>query len=79
MLVVATGNVNCRLTSKYEKSAPKLREWMENVIPEGLTVFHFKSSHRVRLRTSNLAERVNREIKRLTHILRIVTECRVVS
>ena len=32
---------------------------MESAIPEGLTVFNFKNSHRIRLRTSNLAERVN--------------------
>ena len=59
------------MISKYEKSAPKLSEWMEHAIPEGLTVFHFKSSHRARLRTSDLAERVNREIKRRTHIASI--------
>ena len=28
------------MISKYEKSAPKLSEWMEHAIPEGLTVFH---------------------------------------
>ena len=56
---------------KYEKTAPQLSQWMETAIPEGLTVFHFKSSHRRRLRTSNLAERVNREIKRRTKIASI--------
>jgi transposase-like protein len=59
------------MISKYEKTAPKLSEWMENAIPEGLTVFNFKVSHRVRLRTTNLAERVNREIKRRTNIVNI--------
>lgn len=54
--------------TKYEKSAPRLSEWMETNISEGLSVFHFKSTHRRRLRTSNLAERVNREIKRRTKI-----------
>lgn len=56
---------------KYEKTAPQLSQWMENAIPEGLTVFHFRSSHRRHLRTSNLAERVNREIKRRTKIASI--------
>lgn len=56
---------------KYEKTAPQLSQWMENAIPEGLTIFHFKNSHRRRLRTSNLAERVNREIKRRTKIASI--------
>ena len=44
---------------------------MEVHIPEGLTVFGFKSSHRRRLRTSNLAERVNRELKRRTRVASI--------
>jgi transposase-like protein len=44
---------------------------MGDAIPEGLTVFHFRKSHRRRLRTSNLAERVNREIKRRTKIASI--------
>ena len=43
----------------------------EENIPEGLTIFHFKSEHRRRLRTSNLAERVNREIKRRTTVVNI--------
>lgn len=53
---------------KYEKTAPQLSQWMENSIPEGLTIFGFRSEHRRRLRTSNLPERVNREIKRRTRI-----------
>lgn len=61
-----------RLTmTKYEKTAPQLCEWMETAIPEGLMVFQFKSSHQKRLRTSNLAERVNREIKRRTKVVGI--------
>ena len=59
------------MISKYEKLAPKLSEWMESSIPEGLTVFNFKATHRIRLRTTNLAERVNREIKRRTSIVNI--------
>lgn len=54
--------------TKYEKTAPQLSAWMETSVPEGLNVFHFKASHRRRLRTSNLAERVNREIKRRTRV-----------
>ena len=61
-----------RLTmTKYEKTAPQLGEWMETAIPEGLMVFQCKRSHQRRLRTSNLAERVNREIKRRTKIASI--------
>ena len=59
------------MMAKYEKTAPQLSQWMEEAIPEGLTVFRFRSSHRRRLRTSNLAERVNREIKRRTKVASI--------
>ena len=62
----------------YEKTAPKLSEWMEENLPEGLTVFKFKASHRRRLRTSNLAERVNKELKRRTRVASIfpnITSC----
>ena len=55
----------------YEKTAPKLSEWMEGNLPEGLTVFKFKASHCRRLRTSNLAERVNKELKRRTRVASI--------
>ena len=44
---------------------------MEAEIPEGFNIFNFESSHRRRLRTSNLAERVNREIKRRTRVASI--------
>ena len=53
---------------KYADSAPKLSAWMEENIPEGLSVFHFNVSHRRRLRTSNMAERVNKEIRRRTRV-----------
>jgi transposase-like protein len=54
--------------AKYEKSAPKLSSWMQANVPEGLTVFAFPEGHRRRLRTSNLLERVNKEIKRRTRV-----------
>lgn len=56
---------------KYEKTAPKLSEWMETNIHESLNVFTLKRSHRRKLRTSNLAERVNRELKRRTKVVGI--------
>ena len=56
---------------KYEAGMPQLSKWMEENIMEGLTVFHFPSAHCRRLRTSNIAERVNEEIKRRTRIVRI--------
>jgi len=53
---------------KYEKTAPKLSAWMAGNVPEGLTVFTLAPEHRRRLRTSNLLERLNKEIKRRTRV-----------
>lgn len=55
----------------YSKSAPKLAEWAENAIPEGLVVFQLPSEHRSRIRTSNILERLNREIHRRTKVVSI--------
>jgi putative transposase len=57
-----------RTVEKYRKTAPKLAAWMERAIPEGLTVFDLPESHRRRLRTTNVLERLNREIKRRTAV-----------
>ena len=56
---------------KYGKLAPKLSEWLEVSIPEGLQVFQMPKHHQIKLRTTNLAERVNREIKRHTQVVSI--------
>jgi transposase-like protein len=53
---------------KYEKAAPKLSAWLSASVPEGLTVFALPPAHRRRLRTSNLLERLNKEIKRRTRV-----------
>lgn len=57
--------------AKYEKEMPQLAAWMQENIAEGLTIFHFPLGHRRRLRTSNIAERVNQEIRRRTRVARI--------
>jgi transposase-like protein len=56
------------LVVKYEKTAPNLSKWMEENISEGLSIFNFPSEHRRKLRTSNIAERVNKEIRRRTRV-----------
>ena len=54
--------------NKYKKSAPKLSAWLSANVPDGLSVFALPAVHRRRLRTSNLLERPNKEIKRRTRV-----------
>ena len=44
---------------------------MEENVPESLTVFRLPPAHRKRLRTTNMDERLNRELKRRTRVARI--------
>lgn len=60
-----------RTVQKYAETASQLADWMENNIPEGLSVFNFPRSHQRRIRTANLLERTNREIKRRTRVVGI--------
>jgi transposase-like protein len=56
---------------QWRKEAPKLAEWAEVNLQEGFAVFAFPASQRVRLRTTNGLERINREIKRRTRVASI--------
>lgn len=56
------------LVEKYRKTAPELSTWMENAIPEGLSVFDLPEQKRKRLRTSNACETLNTQIKRRTKV-----------
>lgn len=60
-----------KLIRKYEKKSPKLANWAEENLPEGFTVFSLPASHRRRLRTTNLVERLNEEIRRRTRVARL--------
>ena len=60
-----------RAVKKYADAAPKLADWMETNIPESLTVFCLPARHRVRMRTSNMLERLNRELKRRNRVVSI--------
>lgn len=57
-----------QLMGHYEKSAPRLVAWAEENLTEGLTVFQFPADHWRRIRTSNVIERVNEEIRRRTRV-----------
>ncbi len=56
---------------KYADSASELSEWMEENLPEGLTVFELPAEHRKRMRTTNPLERLHEEINRRTRVARL--------
>lgn len=56
------------VAEKWRPKSAKLADWMEANLPEGLSVFALPESHRRRLRTSNMAERLHREIKRRSRV-----------
>ncbi len=60
-----------KFVDRYQETAPKLATWAEEALPEGFTVFSLPASHRRRLRTTNLIERVNQEVKRRTRVARL--------
>lgn len=59
------------LVEKYQKTEPSLSQWMEENIPEGLSIMAFPAAHQRRIRTSNMAERTNKEIRRRTRVVGI--------
>ena len=59
------------IVAHYANSAPKLATWLEENLPQGLTVFGLPAAHQQKMRTSNALERVNQELKRRTRVARL--------
>jgi transposase-like protein len=55
----------------WTKEAPKLAAWAEENLPMGFAVFDLPIAHRIRMRTTNGLERINRELKRRTRVASI--------
>ena len=72
-LDLATATENLRLlVESYRDKAPNLARWLEDNVPEGLSVFSLPEHHRHRLRTSNPIERgIQQELKRRTRKVRV--------
>ncbi len=45
--------------------------WLEANVPESFTVFDLPPQHWVKMRTSNMIERVNQELKQRTRVIRV--------
>lgn len=56
---------------KYEKRAPKFSRWLEESAPEAMTFYSFPRSHWKKIRTVNVVERLNEEIRRRTRMARL--------
>lgn len=59
-----------KLILECRKTNAKLAAWLEDNLPEGLTVFSFPEPHRRLLRTTNGLERANQEVRRRTRVSR---------
>ena len=57
--------------AKWQGKYPKLCDWVEANIEETLTYLRLPLEHRKHMRSTNMLERLNEEIKRRTHVVRI--------
>jgi putative transposase len=57
--------------TKWQGKYPKLCDWVEENIEETLTYFRLPLAHHKHMKSTNMLERLNQEIKRRTHVVRI--------
>jgi putative transposase len=60
-----------RWLDKWQGKYPKLCGWVEDNIEETLTYYRLPRQHHKHLKSTNMLERLNQEIKRRTHVVRI--------
>lgn len=56
---------------KWADKYPKLCTWVEENIEETFTFYRWPRSHHKHIRSTNMLERINEEIKRRTYVIRI--------
>jgi putative transposase len=57
--------------AKWQSKYPKLCDWAEDNIEETLTYYRLPLAHHKHMKSTNMLERLNQEIKRRTHVVRI--------
>jgi putative transposase len=57
--------------NKWQRKYAKLCSWVEENIDETLTYYRLSLAHHKHIKSTNMLERLNREIKRRTHVVRI--------
>ena len=63
-----TNSIIRRLHRIFTNFGAQLAAWAEVNLPEGFAVFGLPETHRVRMRTTNGLERLNKELKRRTRV-----------
>ncbi len=56
---------------KWQGRYPKLCDWVEENIEETLTFYRWPQAHYKHLKSTNMLERINEELKRRSHVIRI--------
>jgi putative transposase len=56
---------------RWQAKYPKLCDWVEENIDETLAVYRLPSGHHKNMRSTNLLERFNEEIRRRTYVVRV--------
>ena len=57
--------------AQWQAKYPKLCSWVEDNIEETLTYYRLPFQHHKHMKSTNMLERLNQEIKRRTHVMRI--------
>lgn len=57
--------------TKWSKKYPKLCDWVESNIEETFSFYRLPREHHKHMKSTNMLERLNEEIKRRTHVVRI--------
>lgn len=60
-----------RLMDFYRDLAPDFVDWLQENIASAFTIFNFPEHHRIKLRTTNPIENLNKQIRRRTRVITI--------
>ena len=56
------------MIERHRDKAPKLADWLEKAVPDGFAVFALPVAHHRRLRSTNLIESINSQVRRRTRV-----------
>ena len=57
--------------AKWQAKYPRLCDWVEEHIEETLTYYRLPLPHHKHMKSTDMLERLNQELKRRTHVVRI--------